>query len=67
MDDAFTDAYESVNPDDVEDDEGVISNAHFNMKIKDLEADLYIIKQERDQLKNNVTALQKQLYLAQNS
>ena len=67
LDDAFTDAYESVNPDDVEDDEGVISNAHFNMKIKDLEADLYIIKQERDQLKNNVTALQKQLYLAQNS
>ncbi|KAI5956098.1 KEL2 [Candida margitis] len=65
LDDAFADAHESVN--DVEDDEGVISNAHFNMKIKDLEADLYIIKQERDQLKDNVTALQKQLYLAQNN
>ncbi|KAI5966685.1 KEL2 [Candida theae] len=68
-DDAFSDARDTVNVgghvDD--DDEGVISNAHFNMKIKDLEADLYIIKQERDQLKNNVTALQKQLYLAQNN
>lgn len=68
LDDAFSDAHESVNPGVVDDDdEGVISNAHFNMKIKDLEADLYIIKQERDQLKNNVTALQKQLYLAQNN
>ncbi|KAK6203638.1 uncharacterized protein RJT21DRAFT_119803 [Scheffersomyces amazonensis] len=41
------------------------NNAHYNMKIKDLEADIYIIKQERDQLKENVTNLQKQLYLAQ--
>lgn len=44
-----------------EDDE--ITNAHYNMKVKDLEADLYIIKQERDQLKQSVTSLQKQLYL----
>ncbi|KAG5416771.1 KEL2 [Candida metapsilosis] len=66
VDDGFTDAHDAVNVED-EDDEGVISNAHFNMKIKDLEADLYIIKQERDQLKDNVTALQKQLYLAQNN
>lgn len=51
---------------DEDDDEEVISNAHFNMKIKDLEADLYILKQERDQLKDNVTSLQKQLYLANN-
>ncbi|CAX44277.1 cell fusion/morphology, Kelch domain-containing protein, putative [Candida dubliniensis CD36] len=49
-----------------DDDEDVISTAHYNMKIKDLEADLYILKQERDQLKDNVTSLQKQLYLAQN-
>ncbi|KAL6453924.1 KEL2 Kelch repeat-containing protein 2 [Candida maltosa Xu316] len=48
-------------------DEEVISTAHYNMKIKDLEADLYILKQERDQLKDNVTSLQKQLYLAQNN
>ncbi|RCK60624.1 Kelch repeat-containing protein 2 [Candida viswanathii] len=49
------------------DDEPVISAAHYNMKVKDLEADLYILKQERDQLKENVTSLQKQLYLAQNN
>ncbi|KAI3404667.2 KEL2 [Candida oxycetoniae] len=47
-----------------EEDEEVISNAHYHMKIKDLEADLYILKQERDQLKDNVTTLQKQLYLS---
>lgn len=41
-----------------------IATAHYTMKIKDLEADLYILKQERDQLKDNVTQLQKQLYLA---
>lgn len=46
-------------------DEEVTLNAHYNMKIKDLEADLYILKQERDLLKDNVTLLQKQLYLAQ--
>jgi hypothetical protein len=45
-------------------DDDLVSNAHFNMKLKDLEADLYIVKQERDQLKQNVTNLQKQLYLA---
>jgi len=49
------------------DDEAAISNAHYNMKVKDLEADLYILKQERDQLKDNVTSLQKELYLSQNS
>ena len=51
----------------LDDDEPVISAAHYNMKVKDLEADLYILKQERDQLKENVTSLQKQLYLAQNN
>lgn len=52
-----------------EDDDEVdgITSAHFNMKIKDLEADLFILKQERDQLKEQVTSLQKQLYLAQNN
>ncbi|KAI5966306.1 KEL2 [Candida pseudojiufengensis] len=50
-----------------EDDVNVINNAHYNMKIKDLEADLYILKQERDQLKDNVTSLQKQLYLSSNN
>lgn len=49
-----------------EDEEEGITSAHFNMKIKDLEADLFVLKQERDQLKDNVTSLQKQLYLALN-
>lgn len=49
------------------DNEENIEEAHFNMKLKDLEADLFILKQERDLLKDNVTSLQKQLYLAQNS
>lgn len=48
-----------------EDDDNSIENAHYNMKLKDLEADLFILKQERDQLKENVTSLQKELYLAQ--
>lgn len=55
---------EGEHEDDAE-DEG-INSAHFFMKIKDLEADLYILKQERDQLKESVTSLQKQLYLSQN-
>lgn len=46
-------------------DEDAISNAHYNMKVKDLEADLYILKQERDQLKDSVTSLKKELYLSQ--
>lgn len=51
---------------DNEDEDDGITSAHFSMKIKDLEADLYILKQERDQLKESVTSLQKQLYLSQN-
>ncbi|RLV91265.1 Kelch repeat-containing protein 2 [Spathaspora sp. JA1] len=52
--------------DDDDDDDHQITNAHLNIKIKDLEADLYIIKQERDQLKDHVTSLQKELYLERN-
>lgn len=40
-----------------------INSAHYNMKIQDLQADLFIMKQERDQLKDDVTGLKKQLYL----
>ncbi|EGW34626.1 uncharacterized protein SPAPADRAFT_131353 [Spathaspora passalidarum NRRL Y-27907] len=56
---------EESNEADDDDDEG-ISNAHLNIKIKDLEADLYIIRQERDQLKDHVISLQKELYLVKN-
>lgn len=44
---------------------GVLS-AHYNMRLKDLEADLYILKQERNLLNDTVATLKKQLYLAQN-
>lgn len=53
--------------DETVDDDSALNNAHFNMKIQDLEADLYILKQERDQLKESVTGLQKELYLLQRS
>ncbi|KAG7194711.1 Negative regulator of mitotic exit [Scheffersomyces spartinae] len=57
----------TIDEDDEDADEHErIATAHYTMKIKDLEADLYILKQERDQLKDNVTQLQKQLYLAGN-
>lgn len=46
------------------DEEHAINNAHFTMKIQDLEADLYVLKQERDSLKESVRGLQKELYLA---
>lgn len=49
-----------------DEDEGFTS-AHYNMKLRDLEADLYILKQERDQLNDTVSSLKKELYLAQNS
>lgn len=49
-----------------EDDEA-ITNVHYTMKLKDLEADLYILRQERDQLKDDVTTLKKELYLSKSS
>lgn len=50
-----------------DDDDDVFSNAHYNMKVKDLEADLFVIKQERDQLQDSVSTLKKELFLAQQS
>ena len=50
-----------------EEDVDTISNAHYNMKVKDLQADMYIIRQERDQLRDTVLALQKELYLSQSN
>lgn len=45
--------------------DGAFTAAHYDMKVKDLEADLYILRQERDLLNDTVSALKKQLYLAQ--
>lgn len=45
-------------------EESGLTSAHYNMKVKDLEADLYILKQERDQLNETVSGLKKELYLA---
>lgn len=47
-----------------EESSGEFTAAHYNMKLKDIEADLYIMRQERDQLNDVVTLLKKELYLA---
>lgn len=57
--------HSGANGDEDEEEEGFTS-AHYNMKLKDLEADLFILKQERDNLTETVTSLKKELYLAQN-
>lgn len=51
---------------EAEEEEEGFTSAHYNMKLKDLEADLYILKQERDQLTDTVSSLKKDLYLARN-
>lgn len=50
-----------------EEEEGGFTKAHYTMKLKDLEADLYILKQEKEQLNDTVASLKKELYLATNS
>lgn len=50
-----------------EEEEGGFTKAHYNMKLKDLEADLYILRQEKEQLNDTVASLKKELYLATNS
>lgn len=52
---------------EVNDTEDDLQSAHYQMKVKDLEADLYIMKQERDQLIENVNSLKKELYFAKNN
>lgn len=56
----------TASPTEQDEDEEGITSAHYNMKLKDLEADLYILKQERDQLTDTVTGLKKELYMARN-
>lgn len=56
----------SATPEHAEEEEdGGYTAAHYSMKLRDLEADLYILKQERDQLNDTVSSLKKELYLAQ--
>lgn len=52
---------------EVNDTEDDLQSAHYQMKVKDLEADLYIMKQERDLLIENVNSLKKELYFAKNN
>lgn len=44
-----------------------LANAHYQMRVRDLEADIYIMKQERDQLNEKVNSLKKELYFAKNN
>ncbi|CDK25261.1 unnamed protein product [Kuraishia capsulata CBS 1993] len=46
--------------DAAEDEDDVVN--HYDLKIKDMEADLFIVTQERDQLKEEVHALKKKLF-----
>ena len=50
----------SFSPDD--DKTGSINDAHFNMKLNDLRAELFIVKQERDSMKDEMLELKKKLY-----
>lgn len=50
----------SLSPDD--DKSGSINDAHFNMKLNDLKAELFIVKQERDSMKDEMLELKKKLY-----
>ncbi|ANZ74077.1 BA75_00316T0 [Komagataella pastoris] len=56
------DSKEPRNEDPDDDDDNNELNDHYDLKIKDLEADLFILKQERDQLKDEVHQLKKTLY-----
>jgi hypothetical protein len=49
-----------------DEDEEDVANAHFNLKIRDLQAEVYIIKKDRDDLKEEVMSLKKKLYNADN-
>lgn len=40
--------------------------AHFNMKIKEMEAELFVMKSENESLSSQVASLKKELYLAKN-
>ncbi|CCH46472.1 Kelch repeat-containing protein 1 [Wickerhamomyces ciferrii] len=44
-----------------DEDEEDFENAHFNLKLRDLQAELFITKQERDELKQDVLDLKKKL------
>lgn len=62
-----TPAEEAGEAAETDDEDGGFTKAHYNMKLKDLEADLYILKQEKEQLNDTVASLKKELYLAKNS
>lgn len=49
-----------------DDDDEEVANAHYNLKVRDLQAELYIIKKERDDLKEEALTLKKKLYNAAN-
>lgn len=60
---------QDLNTKDVEDgddEDEDVANAHYNLKIRDLQAELYIIKKERDDLKDEALTLKKKLYNASN-
>lgn len=53
---------QNITTDDEEED---IENAHYNLKIRDLQAESFIYKQERDELKQEILELKKKLLNSQ--
>lgn len=51
-------------PETIADTDGVA--AHYNMKIKEMQAELFVMKNENEHLSSTVSSLKKELYLAQN-
>ncbi|AEY96068.1 FADL149Wp [Eremothecium gossypii FDAG1] len=41
---------------------GSLNDAHYNLRIKDLKAELFIVRQERDSLKDELLQLKKRLF-----
>ncbi|CDO94773.1 unnamed protein product [Kluyveromyces dobzhanskii CBS 2104] len=52
---------ENNNSQDFDDSSGSLNDAHYQLKINDLRAELFITKQERDSLKDDVVTLKKKL------
>lgn len=48
-------------------EENDLANAYYQMRVRDLEADIYIMKQEKDQLNETVNSLKKELYFAKSN
>ena len=56
-----------IKEDGEEENDTSLLDDHYEIRIKDLEANVYIVSQERDQLRDELMQLKKQLYNSHNS